>query len=112
MSLAPILHEPRRDSRIEAEFALQMRGLKFPPWKRNLVFLEGRKFELDFSWPAWKFAVEVDGHVHRIKERFDSDHEKHALAMLAGWTILRVGGKDIRNGRAVTWAEGLISRYA
>lgn len=106
-----VFHEPRRDSQIEAELALQMRALKFAPWVRNLRFLETRKFELDFAWPAWKFAVEVDGHVHRIKERFNADHEKHALAMLDGWTVLRVGGKDIRNGRAVQWVDRLLAGY-
>ena len=109
--LPPIPRE-RRNSRIEAQLELQMRALKLPGWVRNLVFLEHRKFELDFAWPSLKFAVEVDGHVHRIKERFNADHEKHALAMLAGWTVLRVGGQDIRNGSAVTWVETMLSRSA
>lgn len=94
----------RRDSAIEAMFALHLRACQFPPWVRNHVFYPGRKFELDFAWPDRKFAVEVDGEVHRIKERFHADVEKHALAFLSGWAVLRVDGRSIRNGAAVQWA--------
>lgn len=99
------------ESTIEATFELGIRALKFPPWERNLVFLEGRKFEIDFAWPQWKVGIEIDGHVHRIQERFNSDIEKHALALLAGWTIMRIGGRDIRSGRAFTWAEQLLAKW-
>lgn len=101
----------RMDSPIEAKFDQGIRALKFPPWERNLVFLEGRKFELDFAWPQWKAGIEIDGHVHRVKARFTSDLEKHALALLDGWTILRVGGANIRSGEAFTWAEKFLSRW-
>lgn len=98
----------RMDSAIEAAFAMQARAVGLPQWVRNYVFLPNRKLELDFSWPALKFAVEIQGAVHRITERFHGDSEKHALALLAGWTILPVTGRHIRSGKAIEWAQSLL----
>lgn len=103
---------PQPESPIEAKLAIDMRALKLPAWERNYVFLEDRSLELDFAWPAWKFGVEVDGAVHRIKDVFHRDREKQALALLARWSILRVTGLHVRDGRAVAWIEQLLSRYA
>jgi very-short-patch-repair endonuclease len=93
------------DSPIEAHFARDARAMKLPPHTRNYRFLEGRKFELDFAWPRLRFGVEIDGHVHRIRDRFDTDREKGALAILAGWTVLHVTGLHVRDGRAIAWAR-------
>lgn len=90
-------------SPIELMFAQQLAVLEIPAPARNLVFLPGRKFELDFAWPDRRFGVEVDGMAHRTKERFKKDFEKHALAMIHGWRVLRVGGHDVRSGRAAAW---------
>jgi very-short-patch-repair endonuclease len=96
---------PQKNSGLEARFEQGIRALHFPPWVRNHVFLPDRKFQLDFAWPDRKLAIEIDGHVHRIHERFESDLEKHWLALQAGWTVLRIGGRQIRDGRAFEWAE-------
>jgi len=105
------LTRPRRpDSEIEALFALQWRALKLPPAYRDFRPLEGRKLELDFAWPAIRFAVEIDGAVHRITERFHADCEKHALCALAGWQVLRLTGRHIRAGHGITWAAELYAR--
>lgn len=100
----------RVDSAIEAEFAQQLKAEHVPAWIRNFRFLEaiGRKHELDFCWPRLWFAVEVEGEVHRIKERFHEDIKKHWYAMRAGWTVLRVDGRAIRSGDAIQWTRALI----
>lgn len=100
----------RVDSAIEAQFARDCRIAGLPAWKRNYVFLPGRKFECDFAYPEVRFGVEIEGMVHRIEGRFKRDIEKHALALLAGWMILRVDGDSIRQGRAVPWAAELLKR--
>jgi very-short-patch-repair endonuclease len=102
--------EGRPDSAIEGIFAQQLRIEHAPSYLRNYVFLPDRKLELDFAWVKIKFAVEVQGAVHRITERFHGDSEKHALALLAGWTILPVTGRLIRDGRAIGWAMELLRR--
>ena len=60
-----------------------------------------RGWRFDLCWPALKLAVEVDGAVHRIKERFLADMEKHQAAFAAGWRVLRVAPRQVRNGAAV-----------
>jgi very-short-patch-repair endonuclease len=102
----------RKESVIEALFALQLRALKLPAPKRNYVFLPNRKLELDFCWPEIRLGVEVEGAVHRIKERFHGDIEKHALALVGGWTVMRVDGRSIRSGKAIEWFEALFSAVA
>jgi very-short-patch-repair endonuclease len=101
----------RVDSKIEALFSQQLRVDRAPDWDRNFKFLAPeRDLELDFAWPRIKFAVEVQGAVHRITERFHADREKHALAILADWTILPVTGRHVRDGRAIQWAMEILRR--
>lgn len=89
-----------RPSPLEAAVELQLRALKLPPGWRQYKPLPDRKFALDFAWPEYKLAVEVDGMVHRIKERFEADAERHNLLLDAGWRVYRVTGKMVRSGAA------------
>jgi very-short-patch-repair endonuclease len=98
------------ESEIEATFALQLRAGLFPKWERNYRHLADRKFEIDFAWPVFNFGIEIDGEAHRIKERFHSDIEKHALSLLAGWTILRIGGREVRSGIGIGWATDMLRK--
>lgn len=97
----------RKESDIEAMFALHVRAVDLPQPKRNYVFLPDRKLELDFCWPELRLGVEIEGSVHRIKERFHGDFEKHALALIHGWTVMRVDGRAIRSGKAIAWFQEL-----
>lgn len=101
---APRAEKSEDESPIEALLAVQIRddGGMVPP-ERQFRPLDDRKFRCDFAWPSVRLIVEVDGAVHRIKSRFHADIEKQALLVLAGWTILRVGGREVRDGTAVKW---------
>jgi hypothetical protein len=46
---------------------------------------------------------------HRIKGKFKRDIEKRALALLAGWRVLEVGGDEVRSGRALVWLRELLA---
>jgi very-short-patch-repair endonuclease len=98
----------RIDSEIEAKFALHCGAENFPRWERNYRIIPGRKLEWDFAWVGAKFAVEVQGAVHRIEAKFHTDAEKMALALLAGWTVLPVTGRHVRSGQAIAWAKSLL----
>lgn len=95
-------------SAIEELFALHIRAERLPVPVREMRFDPGRKWRIDFAWPQDRVAVEVDGEVHRIKERFHADIEKHAALVLAGWTLLRVDGRSIRAGIAIQWLRRLL----
>lgn len=102
----------RKQSDIEIQFAKQIHLLKLPTPKRNYLFIEGRRFELDFAWPELRIGVAAQGMAHRIKKSFHSDIEWRALALLAGWSVLEVGGREIRNGKAIQWLQQLLNTYA
>lgn len=102
----------RQESEIEAMFAQYLRTTDIPTPMRNFVFLPNRKLELDFAWPDKKVGVEIEGAVHRIRERFHGDIEKHALAILNGWVVMRVDGRSIRSGKAIEWFDQLFRSVA
>src|SRR5690242_12849986 len=99
-------HVPK--SALEAQLDLHLRAEKIPAPVPEFPFLEKRHFRFDRAWPAIHFAVEIEGEVHRIKARFHADIEKYALALLAGWTVLRVDGRSIRSGRAIDWIKAAL----
>jgi hypothetical protein len=97
------------ESKIERRFAQQLAdNPDIPPHQRNYFFLADRDLELDFAWAPLKVAVEVQGMAHRIKGKFMRDLEKRALAMLAGWCVLEVGGDQVRSGLALEWLKILL----
>lgn len=108
----PKLGAEKPDSKLEALVVRDLPALGIPPPVRNYPFLAaiGRKHEIDFAWPAEKLGLEVDGGAHRTKKRFAADYEKHALALIGGWKILRVGSKDVRSGRWAEWLRSLWER--
>lgn len=73
--------------------------------------IEGRKFRMDFAWPDRMIALEVDGAVHRIKGTFKASFERDYLLKLYGWTVLHVGGDEVRNGKALQWITNLLNRW-
>jgi hypothetical protein len=88
---------------LEHLFASQLLVLEIAPPQREYRFMPNRDFRLDYAWPEKKLAVEVNGMVHRIKERFLRDTEKVAYALIHGWIVLPISGDDVRSGRGVSW---------
>lgn len=98
----------RGPSKIERRFEQQLVDAGVAWWQRDYFFLPERDFELDFAWPLVKVAVEVQGQAHRIKGKWKRDVEKRALALLAGWRVLEVGGDEVRSGRGLAWLKELL----
>lgn len=75
-----------------------------PPFVREHVFHEQRKWRFDFAWPAHRVAVEIDGGTARIgKSRhtspdgFQNDVDKCNTAIeQGGWFVLRFTSQDLR----------------
>lgn len=104
-----IVAQPQKVSKLERRFSQQLAdNPDLPAHQRNYFFLPDRDLELDYAWPAVKVAVEVQGMAHRIKAKFKRDIEKRALALLAGWRILEVGGEEVRSGKALEWLRQLL----
>lgn len=105
-----LVAQPEKVSKLERRFSQQLAdNPDLPPHQRNYFFLPDRDFELDYAFVPQKVYVEVQGMAHRIKAKFKADIEKRALALLAGWRGLEVGGDEIRSGKALEWLKTLLA---
>lgn len=95
-------------SELEEAFEFQIRALQLPRPQRELRLHPTRKWRYDFVWLDMRLVVEIEGHVHRIRERFEADFEKYAWLTLEGYTLLRIGGRQVRSGVGVTWLQRLV----
>jgi hypothetical protein len=96
-------------SRLEDELARQLEGAGLPTPVREMRFDDTRAWRFDFAWPAPMVALEVEGATwaggrHTRGRGFEADCEKYNAAALAGWTVLRVTGAMVRDGRALAAA--------
>lgn len=97
-------------SKLEAEFAMQVRALRLPQPKREYEFHPVRKWRFDFAWPELLIAVECEGGTrsngrHVRGDGFENDCEKYAEAALSGWLVLRVTWDQIESMKATVWLQ-------
>lgn len=95
-------------SKSEELLLLHMKADKIQLPVREFLFHETRKWRFDFAWPSIKFAVEVQGGCHVIKDRFHRDIQKRAHALMAGWSVLEVDPESVRSGEAIAWLKALL----
>lgn len=101
-----------RPSEIEEMLALQIAEAGLPAPVRELRWLPGRRYRADFAWPDRRLLVEVEGMVHRIEGRWRADVVKNNAAVLSGWRMLRVTGRMIRSGDAVSLIRAALATIA
>ena len=78
---------------------------------REFVWHPTRSFRLDLAWPnhpRGPFGCEVDGAVHRLKDKFKRDIERHYLLVKQGWIYIRVTPEMVRSGEALQWVKEFI----
>ena len=95
----------------EETFALQCQCRKLKP-EREYKFCPDREWKFDFAWPMLRLAVESEGGVHRIKNRFERDIVKYNTATKMGWKLLRYTKKMIESGTAIQEVELIIESLA
>jgi very-short-patch-repair endonuclease len=95
--------ELRTRSALERRLRRLARGAGLPaPLVNHRV--EGR--ERDFTWPAERLVVEVDGHAfHAARGARESDHDRDAELVLAGWRVLRLTYAQVFGDPAVVSAR-------
>lgn len=87
-------------SYLEAAFALWVNQEDAASkWcQREYRFAPPRKWRMDFAWPDWKVAVEIEGlrydgkARHQTAKGFVGDAEKYEAALRLGWKVYRVPG--------------------
>lgn len=104
------LPKVRTESKLEAEFVLQLKAHGVTGWTREFRPIPTRRFRLDFAFEREKVGIECDGGTwsngrHSRGKGYDTDCEKLALCQIAGWTILKITGTHLKDGTAITWTK-------
>lgn len=103
-----------RRSALEETLAMQIRAAGLAGgMERELCPVQGRRWRVDFAWPARRLVVEVEGGIwtggrHSRGAGFESDVEKYGRLTADGWTVLRVTAHVIRSGQALQWIEQIL----
>lgn len=89
------------ESELEERFLAVCRAAGIPPPERQVYITPGDgdpAIRVDFAWRARRLVVETDGgRYHRIHRAFESDRRKDQRLILAGWRVVRVTWRQLRD---------------
>jgi very-short-patch-repair endonuclease len=89
------------ESELEERFLAVCRasGLPLPERQAYINLHDGEPpLRVDFVWRAQKLIVETDGgRYHRTRRAFESDRRKDQRLTLAGWRVLRITWRQLRD---------------
>jgi very-short-patch-repair endonuclease len=93
------------ESRLEVKVWRLLRDIRPRPVRQFAVAVGGRKYRLDFAWPALHVAVEADGFsAHGYRRAFVADRRRLADLVGAGWTVIPVTWEDcMRDPDGLAW---------
>lgn len=88
------------------DFELFLNSSNIPEFKREYKFHPIRKWRIDFCWPEYLLAVEIEGGVwisgrHTRPTGFIKDKEKYNELAHFGFCLLRFTPAEIRKGIAL-----------
>jgi very-short-patch-repair endonuclease len=64
------------------------------------------RYRLDFAWPELRVAVETDGWAtHGRRQAFEDDRARDAFLLAAGWRVLRVTYRQLRQHPTLVAAQ-------
>lgn len=106
-----------RRTQLEDLLAWHIKAWGLPTPEREHRFDPVRLWRLDFAWPAFMVAAEVEGLTreggrHQRMAGFEKDAEKYTAAQLAGWTLLRFTSRMVRSAQAIRAIEIALQRAA
>ena len=96
------------------ETLLWLKAMKLPPPEREYRFAPPPRWQFNFAWPDRKIALEIEGGSyvggrHVRGAGFEADCVKYAAAMLLKWTVLRLTGRMVKDGRALALLERILA---
>lgn len=88
-------------------FPAACRAAGLPEPVAEFRFHPERRWRLDWAWPDWRLALEIEGGVwtggrHTRGRGFLGDMEKYNALALAGWRLVRCTPADFRSLRVFT----------
>jgi very-short-patch-repair endonuclease len=96
---------------LEDDFFGQIRQKGLPqPVRQHRFAAPARQWRYDLAYPSVKVAIDIDGGTwiqgaHVRGAGVENDCEKHNLAALKGWLVIRCTTDMIADGRALTYVE-------
>lgn len=99
----------------KTEFGEWLRKVSPYPIETEYCGIPDRLFRFDWAIPALMVAFEYDGinaKAHASANGVFRDSEKGNLAQLAGWILIRVNARSLREGNGYTMAERAIELRA
>jgi very-short-patch-repair endonuclease len=79
------------ESRLETRVRRLLHGAGLRPVQQYEVVVAGRRYRLDFAWPALRVAVEPDGYsAHGARTAFEHDRARWADLTSVGWRLVPV----------------------
>jgi very-short-patch-repair endonuclease len=89
------------ESELEERFLALCRAAGLPVPERQVYIDPGDgepMVRADFAWRAQRLVVETDGgRYHRSRRAFESDRRRDQRLMLAGWRVLRITWRQLRD---------------
>jgi very-short-patch-repair endonuclease len=94
---------PETRSELERRFLALVREADLPEPSVSVVVAG---FTVDFHWPSRGLVAEIDGYrFHRSRRSFEDDRARDAKLQLAGWRVLRVTERRLRDQPTVIAEE-------
>jgi len=86
-------------------FVVTCMSLGIPEPHVEYRFHDTRRWRVDYCWPEYKLAVEIEGGVwtygrHNRASGFEKDREKYNELALAGYHLLRFTPQEVQSGEA------------
>lgn len=112
-------------SDLEERFAQDLHFHGIAGWVPQGLWCPNRKFAGDFVFGRAMLVVELEGGIygrpcptckrmgspsHSSAGGIERDIEKSQLAAVHGWTLLRLGPKDVRSGKGIEVLKQILAR--
>ncbi len=102
-------------SDLEATMDLHLRVAGITGYMREFKWHELRKWRADFAFVPQRILLEVEGGTwargrHTRGSGFEKDCIKYNEAAIQGWTIIRVTGAMVKDGRALAVIERALAQ--
>src|SRR5207245_7345 len=85
------------ESRLEVRVCNLLRSAGWRPRRQYPVQCGGRRYRLDFAWPALRVAVEADGYRTHGGQWFEAHERRRADLAARGWRIVPVTWREVTN---------------
>ena len=87
--------------------------LKIPTPQKEYRFEPTRRWRVDYCWPEWKLAIEIEGGVwsrgrHLRGGGFLKDMEKYNTLTIKGYHLLRFTPQELQQGIPISWIQAFM----